>query len=387
VWGTENLPGSDLHDLYPDVIPKLSPEEISPCTFGQPGCTRAIFVEAIAKRRRIHLPNTTPSYSNSAFAMLGLVLESASGAPYADALRRLLVDPLGMKDTTASAPRNSSRGVIVGSETAVGWDLMLDDAWVGTGALFSTPNDMSVIGRAILSSSLLSPNTTRAWMKPTSHTSSLFGAVGRPWEIHRAVLGPAENNRVVDLYTKTGNLGGYGCKFVLVPDYNVGFVVMMAGQSSKTSNELSGIIVDQLLPALDEAARVEADSAFAGNYRAANGLNTTLRLSSIPGNPGLRIEELVSNGTDLVRYFFGSPQSFQMYPTNIMSEDGKRVSWRMNPISHVDRGPFSACSSWALLDRPTYGVYGRDEVEFYLGEDGKAVAAEPKPLKIVLQRQ
>jgi hypothetical protein len=76
-----------------------------------------------------------------------------------------------------------------------------------------------------------------------------------------------------------------------------------------------------------------------------------------------------------------------MYPTNIMSEDGKRVSWRMNLISHVDTGLFSACSSWASLDRLTYGVYRRDEVEFYLGEDGKAVAAEPKPLKIVLQRQ
>jgi hypothetical protein len=387
VWGLENLPGGDLHDLYPDVIPKLSPEEISPCTFGQSGCTRAIFVEAIAKRRRIHVPNTTPAYSNSAFAMLGLVLESATGAPYADALRRLLVDPLGVKDTTASAPRNSSRGVIVGSETAVGWDIILDDAWVGTGALFSTPNDMSIVGRAILSSSLLSSNTTRAWMKPTSHTSSLFGAVGRPWEIYRVVLGLAENNRVVDLYTKAGNLGGYGCKLVLAPDYDVGFVVMMAGQRTKTSNELSGIIVDQLLPALEEAARVEADIAFAGNYRAADGLNTTLRLSSIPGTPGLRIEQLVSNGTDLVRLFLGSPQSFQMYPTNIMSGDGKKVSWRMSPIYGVGTGPFSACSSWAALDRPTYGVYGQDEVEFHLGEDGKAVAAEPKPLKVVLQRQ
>jgi hypothetical protein len=103
---------------------------------------------------------------------------------------------------------------------------------------------MSVIGCAILSSSLLLPNTTRAWIKPTLHTSSLFGAVRRPWEIYCAVLGPAENNRVVDLYTKNGNLGRYSCKFVLVPDYNVGFVVMMAGQSSKTSNKLSGIIVD-----------------------------------------------------------------------------------------------------------------------------------------------
>jgi hypothetical protein len=60
--------------------------------------------------------------------MLSLVLESASGALYADALRRLLINLLGVKDTIASAPRNSSRGVIVGSETAVGWDLMLDNA-------------------------------------------------------------------------------------------------------------------------------------------------------------------------------------------------------------------------------------------------------------------
>jgi hypothetical protein len=95
------------------------------------------------------------------------------------------------------------------------------------GALFSTPEDMSIVGRAILSSSLLSPNTIRAWMKHTSQKSSLFGAVGRPWGIYRATLCPAENNRVVDLYTESGKLCGYGCKFVLVPVCDMGFVVMM----------------------------------------------------------------------------------------------------------------------------------------------------------------
>jgi hypothetical protein len=319
--------------------------------------------------------------------MLGLILESMTGVPYADSLRSLLTDPLNLHATTTTAPSDSASGVIVGSEAEVGWNLTIDGAGIGMGALFSSVNDMAKIGRAILSSSLLPTNTTRAWLKPTSHTSSLIGAVGRPWEIFRAMLGPAEYNRVVDLYTKGGNFGGYGANLVLIPDYDVGFVVLMAGRKGRVPLEISGLIVDQLLPAIEEAARVEADAAFAGTYSAANGLNSSLTLTTTSGFPGLSIKQWISNSTDLFQDVFGAPEHFQMYPTNLKSGDGLRSSWRSSFISLADSGPFSACPSWFALDRPTYGVYGLDEFEFHVDQGGKASAVGPKALKIVLERR
>lgn len=337
-------------------------------------------------RRPVYLPNTTPAYSNAAFATLGLVLESVTKMPYAEALRSLLVDPLQLRATTIVEPQDSSHGVVVGDEARSGWNVTIDGAGMGMGAAFSSVNDLSAIGRAILSSSLLNANTTRAWLKPTSHTSSLIGAVGRPWEIFRAILGPADNNRVVDLYTKGGNFLGHGVNFVLIPDFEVGFVVAMAGRRGRVPFEISGIIVDHLLPALEEAARVESDGTYAGMYRATNGVNSSLSLSTARGVPGLTIDSWVSNGTDMKRDFFGSPRTFQLYPSNTGEAGDAATSWRASYISLNDTGAFSACPSWVALDRPTYGVYGLDDFVFSLDKARKAIAITSQALKITLAR-
>lgn len=322
--------------------------------------------------------------------MLGLVLESLTGKPYSENLQQLLSTPLNLKETATSTPRNATAGVIVVDETSVGWDLILDGAGTGMGAMFSSANDMSKIGRAILASSLLPDNSTRAWLKPTSHTSSLIGAVGLGWEIFRATVGPPEHNRVVDLYTKSGNVAGYGANFVLIPDHGVGFVVLSAGTRGRVPYAISGIIADALLPALDEAARVEAASNLAGTYAAPGRLDASVVLSSAPGVLGLTVKKWISNGTDILAMLFGIPaasEKYQLYPSNFVSDNGTKGSWRGTYLSTAGgSGPFSACPSWGALDRPTYGVYGLDEFEFHIGGDGKAIAVEPKALKIVLNR-
>lgn len=386
MFDTTSLPGGDISAVFPGAFPSLAANETSECSYGSVGCTREVFTRNLLDRRPAYMPNTTPAYSNAAFATLGLVLEEVGNSSFDEALRRLLIAPLGLNGTTSSAP-NSTNAVIPDDAAASGWDHDLSDTTAAAeGGLFSSPNDMSAIGRAILSSSLLPASTTRAWLKPTSFTSSLIGAVGRPWEIFRAVI-DAQNNRVVDLYTKPGNYLGYGANLILIPDFDAGIVVMMAGQRGTIGTTIASVIIDELLPALDEAARVKADAAFAGTYTATNGLNSTITLATEPGIPGLSITELVSNGTDLRRSWLQEIEHFQMYPTNIVSEDGKQASWRSTYVSVPDTGsPFDACPSWVGIDRPTHGVFGVDEYVFHLGEDGKAWGVEPKALKIVLEK-
>lgn len=386
MFDTTSLPGGDISAFFPGAFPPLAANETSECSYGSGGCTREVFIRNLLDRRPAYLPNTTPAYSNAAFATLGLVLEEVGNSSFDEALRGLLIAPLGLNGTTSSTP-NSTKAVIPGDATASGWDHDLSDTPAAAeGGLFSSPNDMSAIGRAILSSSLLPGSTTRAWLKPTSFTSSLIGAVGRPWEIFRAVI-DAQFDRVVDLYTKPGNYLGYGANLILIPDFDVGIVLMLAGQRGTIATAIAGVIIDELLPALDEAARVQADAAFAGTYTATNGLNSTITLATAPGIPGLSITEWVSNGTDLRRSWLQGIEHFQMYPTNIVSEDGKQVSWRSTYVSVPDTGsPFDACPSWVGIDRPTHGVFGVDEYVFHLGEDGKAWGVEPKALKIVLEK-
>jgi hypothetical protein len=356
-----------------------------PCRYSSGGCTREVFLANLATRRQVYLSNTTPAYSNAAFATLGLVLESLTGLSYAESLKKLLNQPLNLDATTAAPPSDDTPRLIIGSDPNAAWNTTLDGAGIGMGALFSSTNDMSAIGRAILSSSLLPANATRAWLKPTSHTSSLTGAVGHGWEIYRIPMGPAEDNRVVDLYTKAGNAFGYGATLALIPDYDVGFVVLQAGDYGSVPLSILNIIVDQLLPALEEAARAEADAAFAGTYTATNGLNSSLTITSAKGVPGLTITQWLSNGTDIAKSVLGAPE-VQMYPTNFMRDD-TTYSWRAGSSRMLPPGPFSACPSWYIIDRPPYGVYGVDEIEFKVDESGNAKTAEPKAFKLVLERE
>lgn len=387
VFDVSALAGGDIGAFLPGAFPPLATNETSGCSYGSSGCTRAVFIKNLLDRRPIYLPNTTPAYSNTAFATLGLALESITNSTFDQVLRDLLIKPLHLNGTTLSAPTDLTYAVIPGDETTSGWNLDLRDTpGAAMGGIFSSPNDLSAIGRSILSSSLLPSSTARAWLKPTSFTSSLLGAAGRPWEIYRAALN-ADRNRVIDLYTKSGNLPGYGANLVLIPDFDMGFVVMMAGVGT-VGTVISGVIVDELLPALDEAAREQADAIFAGTFAATNGLNSTVKLTTAPGVPGLSIEEWISNGTDLRRSrWLRDPEWFQMYPTNIASEDGREVSWRSSYVTQPETGsPFDACPSWFAIDRPNYGIYGVDEFVFHIGKDGRAWGLEPTALKIVLER-
>jgi CubicO group peptidase (beta-lactamase class C family) len=48
---------------------------------------------------RDFVPGENYSYSNSGYALLGMVIEAALGMPYEDALRAAIFEPLGMRDT------------------------------------------------------------------------------------------------------------------------------------------------------------------------------------------------------------------------------------------------------------------------------------------------
>ena len=100
-------------------------------------------------------------------------------------------------------------------------------------------------------------------------------AVGAPWEIYHLPVGP--NSRIVDLHTKSGDLPGYSSMLVLIPDWDLGFAVLMAADptvSGAAGTELavlvSDIIADTFLTAVEEAAREQADATFSRTYKSTN---------------------------------------------------------------------------------------------------------------------
>lgn len=65
---------------------------------------------------------------------------------------------------------------------------------------------------------------TRRWMKPVTFTANPNVSVGAPWEIVRA-----PSNRTSFIYAKLGDVISYSTIMGLIPDYDVGFTILLAG--------------------------------------------------------------------------------------------------------------------------------------------------------------
>ena len=257
--------------------------------------------------------------------------------------------------------------------------------------MYLTPTDASTIGRSILTSSLLRPALTRRWMKPISFTSDPTSSVGAPWEIRRVAIGP--NNRIVDLYTKSGDLPGYSSNLILIPDYDLGFIIMTAGDAAHTNTiVLANMVVDALLPAVEEAAREEADAAFSGIYESSDkALNSSLTIASDPLKPGLGVTSWMSNGTDMLAADILAP-IVRLYPSGLsrnLKNGDVQVGFRAvfeSPEVPLG-GPFNQqCFTWAGVDGTYYGAVSTDEFLFTLDGNRKTKSVSPRVLRADLDK-
>lgn len=69
------------------------------------------------------------------------------------------------------------------------------------------------------------------------------------------------------MYTKAGDLPGYASFLVLIPDWSIGFSVLAAGSNPNAMIILlSDAVADIVLPAVEAAAREQAETSYAGVY-------------------------------------------------------------------------------------------------------------------------
>jgi hypothetical protein len=125
----------------------------------------------------------------------------------------------------------------------------------------------------------LSKAQTRRWLKSVTFTANADLSIGIPWEIFRAQVG----GRKADPYSKDGGWGAYATIFVLVPDFDFGFSILTASVQGPTTRAklvsvITEMLISEVLPALEEAARDQAKSAFGGHFAASN-LNSSLTIT------------------------------------------------------------------------------------------------------------
>lgn len=268
--------------------------------------------------------------------------------------------------------------------------------------MYASNNDLLSFGTAILSDKLLDPAQTRAWMKPSTFTSSMGVAVGGPWEITR---GPnlTTDGRVIDFYAKTGDVGDYSAILVLVPDYGLTIAMNFAGPSSEPEVTL-GIfsqLVEALIPVVDQIGKGQAMEKLTGTFAAAP--NSSLELSV--DDFGLLVSNFSANGEDVASQYpiltpgessddVPPPATIRLYPTNLQA--GNQSAWRAvyttgtaDDIATADAQlffPQGSCQTWLRLDRINYGLESLDYFVLTEDDSGKIVAVEPRAWRLLLER-
>ncbi|KAG7139965.1 Beta-lactamase-like protein like [Verticillium longisporum] len=363
-----------------------------------------------SKRPPIYAPNHAPAYSNAGISLVGLVVEAAAGKPYDEVIRELILEPAGMRGTTVGGTLDNVSTIFVPvNNTEWNDDMGIFDA---AGGMFTTTHDLLAFACAILRHGFLSPGQTRRWLKPTSFTSAWGTSVGAPWEILRLdELLPS--GRIVDAYTKGGDIADYASALALVPDLGLAVTIMTAGPEMLAPSILLSRVFEGLVPALEAAARDEARQRYAGIYEdEATGSRIVLSVDEEGQGEGLLLTEWVMRGFNVLenlhRYSIRGiddtetppreGQTLRLFPALVERNGGTTEAWRaaMPPFTDDEAEKLDGelawrdgtCLSWLLADRATYNYLAVDHFDLIVGDDGgrEAVAIRPRAFALELVR-
>ncbi|TGJ82143.1 hypothetical protein E0Z10_g6596 [Xylaria hypoxylon] len=384
-------------------LPQLTNSSKTGCAgiLGLPACTRAEFFRDFGKRHPVYAPWTNPVYSNVASAILGFAVESATNMSYDAYVQKAIFGPLGMTNTTIfNAPKDRSWGFIPKGDIWFGSSLGYEDI---AGGFYSNTKDMLAFGVGILQNRILDPLTTRKWMKPMTSTSSPGLMLGGPWEILRSDT-VTKDGRLIEYYTKSGNLGSYNNLICLIPDYDLVITILSGGGESSADivDFTLTNVVTALLPAIEDASKTQGESNFGGTY-SDSAANSSITLSLDDG-PGFSVSDWTVRGVDIIKNYgaFGAlsssptdlPVRVRLYPTNLSS--GCQTAWRayfdvgtVEQLAEGDAGRFwpkGTCHSWASMDRLVYGFKSIDEFIFSTSK-GKASSLSLPAFNVRLRRE
>ena len=242
-------------------------------------------------------------------------------------------------------------------------------------------------------------------LSPLNHQPHVFSKTNlsptypqAPWEIYRlpiAVDTLHNASRIVDAYTKSGDLGQYSTIFALIPDYNIGISVLAAGDHPGASvPPISGALADIFTAAAEAAAKLEARRAFPGTFAAAYPLNSSITLT-VDGGPGVRITRWISNATDFLSDNYAVFDDFRLYPTTLSHKypNDPLTYYKYHMVTLPNGGepfpnapPFAGNDYWYDVDTQIYNNLATDAFVIGIDAAGLVQSVESQALRSVYKR-
>lgn len=189
-------------------------------------------------------PGARWSYTNSGYVVLGAIVESITGEPYATALRELLLDPLGLRDTYYdggdTVVARSARGYYRDAE---GWHPAphIDPSAVFTpGMLRSTVRDLYRWAELLRAGRVFrDPATLELMTTPAADTGLPLGGYGFGVFSGEQRLG----GRCLRVIQHGGTIFGFFAGFWRIPSIDAVVVVLDNGMSGRVP-ELTSRLAD-----------------------------------------------------------------------------------------------------------------------------------------------
>ncbi|CCA69463.1 hypothetical protein PIIN_03363 [Serendipita indica DSM 11827] len=268
----------DLPDFNWDAWPSSPP--ISPALTPK---TLEQIVAAIAETPLVSPLETTPTYSNSGYSVLGMsllaVANKAAGTnmTYPELLQRDIFTPLGMTGSSfAATPENAARIAYPKNPAEIYWNP--SDNLNPVGGQFSSVADLSKAVQSLLNpsklKSILSPATKREWMRPVHVFPDHQTESGMGWEIFKF---DDSHGREQRYYTKSGDLAFSHSIMLVNPELQYGIVVLNTGAS--VARTLGLEVTKILQPAFEKVLENRVAERYAGSWKGENGDQVDIQVS------------------------------------------------------------------------------------------------------------
>lgn len=188
-------------------------------------------------------PGSQFLYNNSGYFILGAIIEKVTGMTYEEALKKNILEPLGMKDT------GYDWSEIVVSKRAAGYDKNFsgykNTSYVdmslpySAGSLYSTVEDLLIWDKALQTDKLLSNKWKEELFKPRA--DAFGGKYAFGWILQKKKISDEE----FDVVTHGGSINGFNTINYIIPKKGQA-VILFSNTSAAPLNEMADKIIDIL---------------------------------------------------------------------------------------------------------------------------------------------
>jgi len=274
-------------------------------------------------------PGEEMIYNNSAFFLLGLIIEKVSGKPYGDFVKEYLFDRVGMKDSyycsEKAIHKNHAHGYDTERNTLV-LKAYLDHSWpYAAGSLCSNTSDLVTWNKALHGGKVLKPESYREMTSPgvlSDGTKIRYGmGIG---------LSSIDGRKAI---SHGGGINGFLSESEYFPDDDLIIVVLLNTAGPVGPRDLSRDIAEAVLGKAPDSSRAFTGdlAAFAGTYAGrGRGRPTTVRIKVEGSELRLVNNPAPTAPGDPLKYYGNDTFGFRDTLVSFEKENGKITKLRLD---------------------------------------------------------